>query len=126
MNQRSDFEQPRTKFGSYLKDLLKRRWGKQKNAAAELGVSEQQLSQYVNGKRTTPDNLLTRLAEECNVPLEEIMIRKYWPQLHFLTGIIAPAELVGDLRKELLPTEKEELTRYAAFLLLRRHAGNKS
>jgi len=127
MSQRStNFEQQRDEFGNYLRKLLKRRWKKQKDAAGELGVSEEQLSQYVNGKRTAPVDLLERLAEKCDVPLEVILREKYWPQLHFLTGIVQPAELARDLAEELLPEEKVELTRYAAFLLLRRHAGNKS
>ena len=117
-----DFQQQRAEFGSYLKDLQKKRWKRQKEAAAELNISPEQFSDILRGKRLAPDHLLIRLAEKCDVPLEEILMRKYWPQLPLLTGIVEPAELPRDLMKELDPQEVEEVTRYAAFLLLRRRA----
>lgn len=118
----TNFQQRRAEFGSYLKDLIKKRWKWQKEAAADLDIHPEQLSDIVRGKRPAPDHLLIRLAEKCDVPLEEILMRKYWPQLPLLTGIVEPAELPRDLIKELDPQELEEVTRYAAFLLLRRRA----
>lgn len=122
MSKRKNSSQQRQeKFGEYLRGLVKQRWHWQKEAADELGISEEILSRIINGKNFAPDKLLIILSEKCNVPLEEILRRKYWPQLFLLTGIIEPTELTTDLVDELNDVELEELTRYAAFLLLRRH-----
>jgi len=128
MNQRSiNFgRQRRAKFGSYLKDLLKKQWRKQKEAAAELGISEEKLSHIVTGKRPAPDHILIMITEKCEVPLEELLRKKYSPQLPLLDGVMQPAELMRDLQKDLHPEDVEELTRYIAFLLLRRATANRS
>jgi len=78
------------------------------------------------GKRKAPDELLIQLAKKYQVPLEEILLNKYWPQLPLLTGIMKPAELIRDIQKELHPEDMQEVTRYIAFLLLRRTTANKS
>ncbi len=110
----------RIKFGSYLRSLLKQHWKKQKEAAADLGLSEEKLSFILRGRRTAPDNLLTIVSEKCGVPLEEILMRKHWPQLLLITGIVDPEELTRNIVEELDGQELAELTRYAAFLLLKR------
>lgn len=120
-NQNNYSQQQRSQFGSYLKEMIKRRWKRQKEAAVELDISEEKLSYILRGKRTAPDSLLISLSEKCSVPLEEMLRKKHWPQLFLLTGIVEPAELTKNLVEELEEKELEELTRYAAFLLLRRH-----
>lgn len=127
MNQRSNNlgrEQQNT-FGRYLKDLRKKKWPKQKDAADALGMKPETLSRIEHGKIRAPDELLVWLSQQCEVPLEEILMKKYWPQLPLLTGIMKPTELITDLTKELLPKEQEEVIRYAAFLLLRRSTASR-
>ena len=119
-------QQQQTDFGFYLKDLRKHRGLKQKQVARELGLKPECLSMIESGRRRAPDELLIQLAKKYRVPLEELLRRKYWPQLLLLTGIINPTELVTDLRKDLHPEEVEEVTRYIAFLLLRRAAASRS
>ncbi len=119
-------QQQQTAFGLYLKVLRKRRRLKQKNVASELGIKPESLSMIERGKRKAPDELLLRLTEKYQVPLEELLLNKYWPQLPLLTGIMRPSKLVKDLQKELHPEDMQEVTRYIAFLLLRRTTANKS
>ena len=118
-------ERQKTAFGLYPKELRERRRLKQKNVASELGIKPETLSMIERGKRKTPDELLIQLAKKYQVPLEEVLLSKYWPQLPLLTGIMKPAELVRDLQKELYPEDMQEVTRYIAFLLLRRTTANK-
>lgn len=91
-------------------------------AALELGISAETLSYILRGKRQAPDELLTKISEKCNVPLEDILTRKYWPQMLLLSGIIEPSKITKNLLEELDPPELEEITRYAAMLLLKRYA----
>lgn len=116
----------RAEFGRYLEGLRKHQRLTQKKAAEQLGISPGRLSYIESGNRPVPDELLVRLAEEYHVPLEEILRRKYWPQLPLLTGIMHPDELLTDLQKDLHPEEIEELKRYMAFLLLRRATVNRT
>ena len=74
----------------------------------------------MSGRNTAPDDLLMIVSEKCSIPFEEIIRIKYWPQLILLTGIMDPKELTKNIVEELDEQELEELTRYAAFLLLRR------
>ncbi|GAI95143.1 unnamed protein product, partial [marine sediment metagenome] len=78
------------------------------------------------GRRRAPDKLLIQLAKKYRVPLEELLRKKYWPQLPLLTGIMHPDELLTDLQKDLYPKEIEEVKRYMAFLLLRRVTANRT
>jgi len=119
-------EHQQTAFGPYLKKLRQRRRLKQKNVASELRIKPESLSMIERGKRKAPDELLIQLAEKYQVPLEEVLLNKYWPQLPLLTGIMKPAELIRDIQKELHPEDMQEVTRYIAFLLLRRTTANKS
>jgi transcriptional regulator with XRE-family HTH domain len=119
--QSADFGQERRiKFGGYLRKLRGRR--KQKDVAPKLGLKPEQLSMIERGKRAATEQQLIMLAVGYNVPLEQILREKYWPQLSLLTGIIKPAELARDLISELDSKDQEEVTRYAAFLLLKRSA----
>ena len=115
-----------TTFGLYLKELRKRQKLKQKNVASELGIKQETLSRIEHGRRKSADELLIQLAKKYQVPFEEVLLNKYLPQLPLLTGIMKPAELVRDLQKELRPQDMQEVTRYIAFLLLRRTTANKS
>ena len=103
-------------------------------AAQRLGIECKSpggyLSQIETGKKPIPEAALLNVPKVFKVPAEEVLRRAYWPQLHLslLTAIMEPTELpkgiedyLEDLEKELEETEKRELTRYAAFLLLRRH-----
>jgi len=119
--QSADFGQERRiEFGRYLRKLRGRR--KQKEVAAKLGLKPEQLSMIETGKRAANEKQLITLAVEYSVPLEQILRKKYSPQLSLLTGIIEPAELARDLISELDSKDQEEVTRYAAFLLLKRSA----
>lgn len=110
----------RGEFGGYLRGLIKKHWKRQKEAATDLGISAETLSHILSGRNTVPDNLLIIVSEKCGIPLEEILRMKYWPQLLLLTGIVDPKELTKNIVEELDEQELVELTRYAAFLLLRR------
>ena len=128
MNQRStDFGQQRqAEFGLYLRALRKHRHLKQKDVASELGISAGELCSIEKGYRRAGDQLLVELADKYRVPLEELLRKKYWPQLPLLTGIMEPTEHIGDLQEDLHPEDVEELRRYTAFLRLRRARANKS
>ena len=127
MSQQSiDFRRQRREFGAYLKDLRKRRHLTLEKVASALGVSAGEISLIEKGSRRGSDQLLIRLAERYGEPLGEMLMKKYWPQLPFLTGIVEPTKLVTDLHKYLYPEEVEEVTRYIAFLLLRRATANRS
>lgn len=128
--QSTNFEKKRqAQFGSYLRDLRKRRDLKQYKVAEQFSVN---LSAIEKGDRPAPDRLLIELAEKYGEPLEELLRHKYWPQLPLLTAIMEPTELpkeiedyLKELEEELGKDDKKELTRYAAFLLLRRHVANR-
>lgn len=124
MNQKSaNFgRQRRVEFGRYLKELRERRRLEQQQVARELHIN---LCDIEKGGRSASVDQLIRLAEKYDVPLEELLRKKYSPQLPLLDAIVQPAELVKDLQKELRPEEAEEVTRYIAFLLLRRATANK-
>ena len=116
--------QRRAEFGRYLKDLRRRRNLTQVQVAREFGIN---LCEIEKGSRSASDKLLSKLAERYNVPLEQILERKYWPQLSLLTRIMRPTETVRDLLESLEaidPEERKEITReierYVAFLLLSR------
>jgi len=128
MKQRStDFgEQRQAEFGLYLRALRERRHLKQKDVASDLGISAAELCSIEKGYRRAGDQLLVELAEKYRVPLEELLRKKYWPQLPLLTGIMEPTEHITNLRKELRPEDMQEVRRYEAFLLLRRVTANKS
>jgi len=128
MNQRStDFgQQRRAEFGLCLKALRKKRGFTQEKVASDLGISAGELCLIEKGGRRAGDQLLVELAEKYCVPLEELLRKKYWPQLPLLTGIIEPAERIGDLQKDLHPEDVAEVRRYTAFLRLRRARANRS
>lgn len=125
---------PSQDFGAYL-----RKWREDvplilDNAALKLGIKSKNpgahLSMIERGDRAIPDAALLNVPRVYGVPAEEVLRRAYWPQLHLslLTAIMAPTELpkaiedyLKDLEEELEDDDKMELTRYAAFLRLRRH-----
>lgn len=123
----TDFGQQRqAEFGLYLRALREQRHLKQKDVASDLGISAAELCSIEKGYRRAGDQLLVELAEKYREPLEELLRRKYWPQLPLLTGIIEPTEHVTNLRKKLRPEDMQEVRRYIAFLLLRRATSNRS
>jgi transcriptional regulator with XRE-family HTH domain len=125
--QSNNSSQQRREFGAYLKDLRKRRHLTLEKVGSDLGISAGEISYIESGsRRSISDQLLIRLAERYGVPLGEMLMKKYWPQLPLLTGIVEPSKLVADLHKYLYPEEVEEVTRYLAFLLLKRAAANSS
>jgi len=108
--------------------LRKRRKLKQKDVAAEFHIN---LFEMETGERSVGDHILVELADKYRVPLEEILRHKYSPQLPLLDTIMEPTLLtkkledyLKQLEEKLDDDEKMELTRYAAFLLLRRHIAN--
>jgi len=130
MSQRStNFgKERRVEFGRYLRSLRKRRKLKQKDVAAEFHIN---LFEMETGERSVGDHILVELADKYRVPLEEILRHKYSPQLPLLDTIMEPTLLtkkledyLKQLEEKLDDDEKMELTRYAAFLLLRRHIAN--
>ena len=121
-------------FGDKLKRWREKAHLTLDQAAPLLGLEckhpEGYLSQIETGSKPIPEVALLNVPKVYDIPAEEVLRRAYWPQLHLslLTAIMAPTELpkgiedyLKDLEKELEETEKRELTRYAAFLLLRRH-----
>ncbi len=128
MNQSSaDFcRQRRIDFGQYLKGLREDREKTQTEVEGHLKIKHGRLSLIESGERPVSDQLLLDLAKEYNVPLEEILRARYRPQLYLLDGIMRPAELIRDLKEDLRPEDMEEVTRYIAFLLLKRVAVGKS
>ena len=120
-------KQRRVDFGRYLKDLRKRRQLTLEDVASDLGVSAGELSLIERGRRRSiTDQLVIRLAERYGVPPEELVMKKYWPQLPFPTGAFEPTEFLVELQKELSLKEVAEVRCYIAFLLLRRTTANKS
>jgi len=121
-------------FGDHLKKWREDAGLTLEQAAPLLGLEckrpEGYLSQIETGKKPIPEATLLNVPRVYKVPAEEVLRRAYWPQLclALLTAIMEPTELpkriedyLEELEKELEEKEKRELTRYAAFLLLRRH-----
>ena len=125
MNQQSaNFgRQRQVDFGRYLRELRERRGLSRTQVADKLHIN---IWEIEKGRRTISVDQLIRMAEKYDVPLEDLLRKKYSPQLPLLDGIIQPAELVKDLQQELHPEDMEELTRYIAFLLLKRAAANRA
>lgn len=131
MNQQSSNfgRQRQVAFGRYLRDLRGRTRPPltQKQVADEFHIN---LCEIEKGERSASVELSIKLAKKYNVPVEDILERKYSPQLPLLTGIMRPTEVTEDLLKEIRPEEmqqiEEEVKRYTAFLLLRRATANRS
>lgn len=116
---------PSEKLGAYLKHLREDNSRLTlANVEKKLKIKGGHLSMIESGKRTAPDQLLIKLAKLYSVPPEALLIQAYWPQLAFLSTIMEPDKLpsrrLKDINNMLEKEEKEELNRYAAFLLLRR------
>jgi len=114
--------QRQAEFGHYLRGLRERRGLKQQQVAGDLHIN---LCEIEKGDRPVSDQLLIQLARRYGEPLGEMLMKKYWPQLPLLPGIMEPTKLVADLHKYLYPEEVEEVTGYIASLLLRRATANK-
>lgn len=121
--------QRQVEFGRYLRDLRDRHRPRltQKKVGDELHIN---LWEIEKGERTISFDQLIRLAKRYNVQVEEVLERKYSPQLPLLTGIMRPTEVTEDLLKEIPPEEMqeidEEVKSYTAFLILRRAVANRS
>lgn len=125
--QRNNSRQKRREFGSYLKELRNRRKLTLEEVSIGLGISISEISYYESGfRKSIPDQILIQLAEIYSVPLGEILMRKYWPQLPLLIGIVEPTRLVADLHKYLYPEEVEDVTRYLASILRKRETAARS
>lgn len=120
-------------FGTHLTNWRKNAKLKLKEAAYLLGLGGKSpgcyLSQIEHGRKPIPEAALLNVPRVYNVPAEEVLRRAYWPQLclSLLTAIMEPTALprgiedyLEELERELEEQEKRELTRYAAFLVLRR------
>jgi len=119
----SDFgKERRIAFGHYLRQLRTRPGKKKTQIEVErrIGMKSGRLSLIETGDRPIDDDVLLKLAEEYDVALEELLRERYRPQLSLLDGIMKPADLIKDLRQDLHPDDVEEVTRYIAFLLLKR------
>ena len=128
MNQQSSNfgQQRREKFGRYLKELRGKRGRKQMEVEDSLHMKHGRLSLIESGDRPVDEQLLEQLAKEYSVPPEELVMKKYWPQLPFPTSAIEPTDFLAELQKELSLKEVTEVRRYIAFLLLRRATANRS
>lgn len=126
-------------FGHYLRKWRKEAGLTLEQAAPLLGLkckrAEGYLSRFETGERPIPEEALLKVPRVYNRSAEEVLRRAYLPQLplDLLTAIMEPTELpkgiedyLEELEKKLEEKEKRELTRYAAFLLLRRATANKS
>jgi transcriptional regulator with XRE-family HTH domain len=115
-------------FGLYLRSLRKRVRPRltQEQVAYEFHIN---LCDIEKGERPASVEVLINLAKKYGVPVEEILERKFSPQLPLLTGIIRPAEVTEELLKEIRPEEiqqiEEEVKRYTAFLILKRAAASR-
>lgn len=114
--------QTRLKFGSHLRGLRKSQNLTLKKVAKDIGITDSYLSMIETGERRVTDRILEGLASKYGVPLEQMIIKRYWPQLPLLAGIIEPTEDLSNLVKSLRPEEVEEVKRYIAFLRLRKAA----
>lgn len=110
------------KFGSYLRDLRKSQNLTLKKVAKDIGITDSYLSMIETGARGVTDRILEGLASKYGLPLEQMIIKRYWPQLPLLAGIVEPTEDLSNLVKSLRPEEVEEVKRYIAFLRLRKAA----
>jgi transcriptional regulator with XRE-family HTH domain len=110
-------------FGLYLKDLRERRGLSRTQVADELNIN---IWEIEKGNRSISDERLMQLAIKYREPLGEMLMKKYWPQLPLLTGIMEPTKLVADLHKYLYPEEVERVTVYIASVLRKRVTANKS
>jgi len=125
--QRNNSRQQRHEFGAYLKELRKRRNLTLEKVSSDLSISVGEISYIESGTRKSiADHILIKLAEEYCVPLGEILMKKYWPQLPLLIGIAEPTRLVADLHKYLYPEEVEDVTGRIAFLLAKRAPAKRS
>ena len=127
MSQRANNSvQQRRRFGSYLKDLRNRRNLTLEKVSGDIRISIGEISYIESGTRKRiPDQLLIDLAKEYRVPLGEVLMQKYWPQLP-LPGIMEPTKFISDLHKYLYPEEVEKVTAYIASVLRKRAEANKS
>lgn len=125
MNQQSaNFgRQRRVAFGRYLRDLREDRGLSPKQVADELHIN---IWDIEKGGRPVSDQLLIQLARRYREPLGEMLMKKYWPQLPLLTGIMEPTKLVADLHKYLFPEEVEDVTGYIASVLSKRATANRA
>lgn len=136
---RNDYrKQPSAEFGGYLKKWREDMKLSKAEAARQLQISSKKPGSYLGmiekGDRAIPDIPLSNVPRVYCVTPEEVIRRAYSPQLPlpFLTAIMAPTELpkavedfLKEFEKQLEEEDKTELTRYAAFLLLRRHLVSK-
>ena len=115
-----------------------RKWRKKadltlEEAANRLGIKCRSPGSYLwlmeNGKRTVPDKILINASKVYKIQEEIVIRRAYSPQLHFpiLTAVMKPTALpkeiddyLREIQEQLEDKDKEELTHYASFLLLRR------
>ena len=131
MNQQSSNfgRQRQITFGRYLRELRERIRPRltQEQVAKEFRIN---LCEIEKGERPVSVEVLINLAKKYGVSVEEILERKYSPQLPLLTGIIRPTELTKDLLDSIRPEEMQqiddEVKRYTAFLILRQAALNRS
>jgi transcriptional regulator with XRE-family HTH domain len=114
--------QSRFKFGSYLRDLRKGKNLTLTKVAKDIGITCSYLSMIETGERGVTDRILKGLAGKYGVPLEQMIIKRYWPQLPLLAGIVEPTEDLSNLVKSLRSEEVEEVKQYIAFLRLRKAA----
>ena len=125
---------PSKDFGDRLKEWRANAHLTLAQAATKLGIMskspEGYLSQIEAGDKPIPEAILLNIPKAYNVPAEEVLRRAYWPQLPLplLTAIMEPTELpkgienfLEELERQLKEYEVRELTRYAAFLLLKRY-----
>lgn len=114
--------QARLKFGSHLRGLRKSQNLTLEKVAKDIGITDGYLSMIETGQRRATNRILEGLASKYGLPLEQMRIKRDWPQLPLLAGIIEPTEDLSNLVKSLRPEEVQEVKRYIAFLRLRKAA----
>lgn len=91
-----DYFIPPKDFGSKLKNLRLRRNIGQKELAEQLGLNRESIRRYEKNITRPNTNILTKLAETLNAPLEELQVLSYHKKRHFSK----------DLRKETQNADK--------------------
>jgi transcriptional regulator with XRE-family HTH domain len=114
--------QARLEFGSYLRELRKTQNLTLGKVAKDIGITNSYLSMIETGERGVTDRILVRLASQYRVPLQQMQIKRYLPQLPLLAGIVEPTEDLSNLLKGLRPEEVEEVKDYILFLRLKKAA----
>jgi len=117
-------------FGGYLRWWREAKGLSQDDAAPMLGIALKNaganLSLIEQGKRPFSTDMLLKLSDAYDVPIDEVLRRAYWPQMILLplVAIIDPKQLSKDLIEEIekgfRENERQSLTLHIKELLSER------